>query len=44
MNIAFHIPTWLFWALGVPLAVVVLFFACIGWRVLRDWTSPGGNV
>jgi hypothetical protein len=32
------VPVWLLWALGIPLAIVILFFAFIGFLVWKDWT------
>lgn len=41
MDIAFHIPTWVFWLIGVPVVAVVLFFAWFGWVCLRDFGKGG---
>lgn len=35
MDIAFHIPTWVFWALGVPLAAAIVFMAALGVAFVR---------
>ena len=45
MNIAFHIPVWLLWTVGivvgVPLALFVLGCALVGFMFLRDWGNGG---
>lgn len=34
------IPTWVFWLLGVPLAILVLLLAALGFFLLKS--MPGG--
>ena len=41
MDIAFTIPVWILWLLGVPLGIAILFLAVIGLIMLisfRHWT------
>jgi uncharacterized integral membrane protein len=42
MSFSFTIPMWLFWAIGIPLGLIILFCAWIGIMFLwafKDW--PG---
>jgi hypothetical protein len=42
VNIAFHIPMWLLWALGIGAGVIVLALAAMGALLLwfgRNWGS-----
>jgi|GEM_PF-4448198 len=40
MDIAFTIPAWLFWAIGVPVVLVIMFFAWAGfaffWEFMKN--------
>jgi hypothetical protein len=42
--VTFHIPVWVFWAFGIPAAIVVLGLAIFGaiflWK-FRDWKPFG---
>jgi hypothetical protein len=42
MNIAFRVPIWAIWLIGVPLVAAVLGFAFVGWYAARSF--GGGNV
>ena len=39
MEVAFNIPIWLMWLIGVPCGLVVLFFAVIGAMFLWSWRN-----
>lgn len=32
-----HIPVWIFWVLGVPAVIAILFFAWFGYIMFKDW-------
>jgi hypothetical protein len=35
MDIAFHIPTWVFWVVGIPSGLIVLALAALGIAFMR---------
>lgn len=43
MNIVIHIPHWVIWVIGIPVGLLLLFFAAFGiaWFVsMWNWNGP----
>lgn len=39
MDIAFHIPTWLFWVVGIPTGILVIALAVLGAAFMRCFSD-----
>lgn len=34
IDVAFHIPEWVLWLIGIPVGLVVGFLALVGWQFI----------
>jgi hypothetical protein len=42
VNIAFHVPVWLLWVIGVPVGLALLLFLFVGVAfAVSFWNWPG---
>jgi hypothetical protein len=41
VSIAFHVPAWLLWCIGIPLVIAILVFAAFGFVIAKDWSKGG---